>query len=552
MVDANCGFSVPGARRFAARVRDVDLAWLEEPIAKGDYAAQADLGAQVDVPIATGENLYSAEQFGQVLANDAADVLQPDVARVGGVTPWMRVADMAAARNVAVSPHYVEPIHVHLAAVGPLAYAPTRVYSNNTLASYHALVAADEAGATVVWTSSEAAYGWVFADGTPLPDALPVTVDHPCRPEDQYGTSKVAGEATAAMVARRYDVPVTTIRPSWIQHPGAYDCTGDDGTDLVDNFWSYVDVRDVTRLVRAALETPPDGHATVHAVADENYAGRLTRELFREAYGTVPSPCDLTGDASALANDRARELFDWAPRHSCRTSADDDVGPADDWQATTGAPVPVVLPPETGTGTETTAGSEARPSPIRVPGPRAPTPPLAERSPVVGAWIRRRRRSDRPGRGSGFRFARPVGDVTWRPGTACIAREPPDGLPVLGSARPWRADRSRATAWGSGKPLSSGTVSRHASMSVTLKDFHAEWCGPCKTQDPILEEIKDDWGDRFELQRVDVDEEQDVANQYQVRSLPTLIVENDDGVVERFIGVTQREDIEAALESAGA
>jgi thioredoxin 1 len=89
-------------------------------------------------------------------------------------------------------------------------------------------------------------------------------------------------------------------------------------------------------------------------------------------------------------------------------------------------------------------------------------------------------------------------------------------------------------------------------MSVTLKDFYADWCGPCKTQDPILDELSEDWGDRFAVEKVNVDEEQEVANEYQVRSLPTLIVENDDGVVERFVGVTQRDDIEDALEEAGA
>ncbi len=89
-------------------------------------------------------------------------------------------------------------------------------------------------------------------------------------------------------------------------------------------------------------------------------------------------------------------------------------------------------------------------------------------------------------------------------------------------------------------------------MTVRLLDFYADWCGPCKTQDPILEEVKEEYGDAFELQKVNVDEEQDVANQYQVRSLPTLIVENDDGVVDRFVGVTQREDIESALSEAGA
>jgi len=88
-------------------------------------------------------------------------------------------------------------------------------------------------------------------------------------------------------------------------------------------------------------------------------------------------------------------------------------------------------------------------------------------------------------------------------------------------------------------------------MTVTLKDFYADWCGPCKTQDPILEELEEEWAD-VEFEKIDVDEEQDVANEYQVRSLPTLIVENDDGVVERFVGVTQAEDIEKAFEAAGA
>ncbi len=88
-------------------------------------------------------------------------------------------------------------------------------------------------------------------------------------------------------------------------------------------------------------------------------------------------------------------------------------------------------------------------------------------------------------------------------------------------------------------------------MSVTLKDFYADWCGPCKTQDPILEDLEEQWED-VEFEKINVDEEQDIANEYQVRSLPTLIVENDDGIVERFVGVTQAADLEDALESAGA
>ncbi len=88
-------------------------------------------------------------------------------------------------------------------------------------------------------------------------------------------------------------------------------------------------------------------------------------------------------------------------------------------------------------------------------------------------------------------------------------------------------------------------------MTVTIKDFYADWCGPCKTQDPILEELEEEYED-IEFEKVNVDEEQDVANEYQVRSLPTLIIENDDGIVERFVGVTQAEDIEAAFQQAEA
>ncbi|WP_436936271.1 thioredoxin family protein [Halovenus marina] len=88
-------------------------------------------------------------------------------------------------------------------------------------------------------------------------------------------------------------------------------------------------------------------------------------------------------------------------------------------------------------------------------------------------------------------------------------------------------------------------------MSVTLKDFYADWCGPCKTQDPILDDLEAEY-DGVEFEKIDVDEQQEIANEYQVRSLPTLIVENEDGIVERFVGVTQAGDIEDALQEAGA
>jgi thioredoxin 1 len=88
-------------------------------------------------------------------------------------------------------------------------------------------------------------------------------------------------------------------------------------------------------------------------------------------------------------------------------------------------------------------------------------------------------------------------------------------------------------------------------MTVRLLDFYADWCGPCDAQEPILEELLADY-ERVELTKIDVDREQDTANEYRVQSLPTVVVENDDGIVDRFVGVTQRPDIEDALERAGA
>ena len=86
---------------------------------------------------------------------------------------------------------------------------------------------------------------------------------------------------------------------------------------------------------------------------------------------------------------------------------------------------------------------------------------------------------------------------------------------------------------------------------VTLLDFHADWCGPCKTQDPIIEELESEYGDRVNFEFVDVDENPDVANEYQVRSIPTVIVKGGEEIVERFVGVTQRQTIEEAFDKAG-
>jgi thioredoxin 1 len=83
-------------------------------------------------------------------------------------------------------------------------------------------------------------------------------------------------------------------------------------------------------------------------------------------------------------------------------------------------------------------------------------------------------------------------------------------------------------------------------MGTTVKDFHADWCGPCKKQDPIIDDLEEEHPD-VEFERIDVDESPDVAQEYGVRSVPTIVVEKDGEVVEKFIGLTQANEIEGAL-----
>lgn len=80
-----------------------------------------------------------------------------------------------------------------------------------------------------------------------------------------------------------------------------------------------------------------------------------------------------------------------------------------------------------------------------------------------------------------------------------------------------------------------------------LIDFFAEWCGPCKRQGPILEELKRRMGEKVEIRKVDVDQHMEMANRYGIRVVPTLVIEKDGRVIRSFEGVTSAETLEAML-----
>ncbi|HEY6826175.1 MAG TPA: enolase C-terminal domain-like protein, partial [Gemmatimonadaceae bacterium] len=119
MVDANQAFTVAEARRRAHAYAPLGVAWLEEPLPAEDLGGHVELAANATMPIAVGESIYHLSHFREYLARRACSIVQVDCARIGGITPWLKVAHLAEAFNVPVCPHFLMELHVSLTAAVP-------------------------------------------------------------------------------------------------------------------------------------------------------------------------------------------------------------------------------------------------------------------------------------------------------------------------------------------------------------------------------------------------------------------------------------------------
>jgi L-alanine-DL-glutamate epimerase-like enolase superfamily enzyme len=117
--DANQAFAVDEAIRRARRYEALDIGWLEEPLPADDIDGHLRLSRSTSIPIAVGESLYSTLHFREYLQRGACSVVQVDAGRIGGITPWLKVAHLAECFNVAVSPHFLMELHVALCAAVP-------------------------------------------------------------------------------------------------------------------------------------------------------------------------------------------------------------------------------------------------------------------------------------------------------------------------------------------------------------------------------------------------------------------------------------------------
>jgi thioredoxin 1 len=80
-------------------------------------------------------------------------------------------------------------------------------------------------------------------------------------------------------------------------------------------------------------------------------------------------------------------------------------------------------------------------------------------------------------------------------------------------------------------------------MAIQLLDFYADWCGPCITMEPIIEELEKDIAGKIEIKRVNVDENEEESEKYGVMSIPTFLIMQDDKELDRFVGVTSKDTL---------
>ncbi len=119
MIDANQRWDLDRATRSMEVLSAVDPAWIEEPLRADDLAGHIELARRIDVPIALGENVHTVYRFDDFLRTGAAQIVQPNVVRVGGITPFRRIAALAAQHGAALHPHLLPELSGQLALTLP-------------------------------------------------------------------------------------------------------------------------------------------------------------------------------------------------------------------------------------------------------------------------------------------------------------------------------------------------------------------------------------------------------------------------------------------------
>jgi nucleoside-diphosphate-sugar epimerase len=275
----------------------------------------------IDHLVDRGHQLTNADLV--PLGRDGVADLRVDLTNAGEVFDAMS----AYARAEELEPGTGVPSYdavVHFAAIPAILIAPdNETFRVNSLSTYNVLDAAVKFGVPkVVFASSETTYGICFADGEVRPDYVPIDEDHPTIPQDSYAMSKVVNEATARSFQARSGLDIYGLRINNVIEPHEYAIKFPafvaDPSLRRRNIFAYIDARDLGHMVDCCLRTDGLGYEVFNVANDDTSVAITSDEVYERFYAGVPKRREITGFASFYANDKAKRMVGFAPRHGWR------------------------------------------------------------------------------------------------------------------------------------------------------------------------------------------------------------------------------------------
>lgn len=211
---------------------------------------------------------------------------------------------------------------IHLGAYQKPGLVPdTETFSNNITATYNVLKAAADLGVKrVVIASSIAAFGFLYAAKIWPPDYLPLDEEHPCRPQDPYGLSKLLGEKVADGFATSHSMAILSLRFPGVNFDLTYERFSERWKEpgaRLGGFWSYIDARDAAAACRLSLEANFLGHRILNVASPASTMREPTDELIRRYVPGVRKARDtLTGNWSGMDSTKAEALLGFRAKHT--------------------------------------------------------------------------------------------------------------------------------------------------------------------------------------------------------------------------------------------